>query len=149
MARTRRTPPRFEQFFAVRRFQPALAFTPDGRRILFVTDTSGQFNLWRTSVAGGRQQQLTAFDGNTVRSIAPSPDGKKIVLTADHDGDEFHQIYSLSATGGWPDQWTEAPEVQHFVATTAWSPDGSRLVFAANARVPQDRTSGCATATAR
>ncbi len=138
MARPRRSLPRFEQFFAIRRFQPALAFSPDGRRILFVTNTSGQFNLWRTSVGGGRQQQLTAFEENTIRSVAPSPDGKTIVITADHDGDEFHQIYSLPSTGGWPEQWTEAPQVQHFVSQEGWSPDGSRLAFAANARTPAD-----------
>jgi predicted alpha/beta-fold hydrolase len=138
VARTRRTPPRFEQFFAIRQFQPALAFTPDGRRILFVTNTSGQFNLWRISVAGGRQEQLTAFEANTVRSVAPSPDGKTIVLTADRDGDEFHQVYTLPATGGWPEQLTEAPQVQHFVNSNAWSPDGTLLAFAANSRVPSD-----------
>ena len=138
MARPRRIPPRFEQFFAIRRFQPALEFTPDGRRLLFVTNTSGQFNLWRTSIGGGRQQQLTAFESNTVRSVAPAPDGKTIVFTADQDGDEFHQIYSLPANGGWPEQWTEAPQVQHFVSAKGWSPDGSLLAFAANARVPTD-----------
>jgi dipeptidyl aminopeptidase/acylaminoacyl peptidase len=138
VARPRRTPPRFEQFFAIRRFQPALTFTPDGRKILFVTNTSGQFNLWRTAVGGGRQQQLTAFESNTIRSVTPSPDGKTIVLTADHDGDEFHQIYALPATGGWPEPWTEAPEVQHFVSGDGWSPDGTQLAFAANSRVPTD-----------
>ena len=103
-----------------------------------MTNTSGQFNLWRISVGGGRQQQLTAFEENTIRSVAPSPDGKTIVITADHDGDEFHQIYSLPSTGGWPEQWTEAPQVQHFVSQEGWSPDGSRLAFAANARIPTD-----------
>jgi dipeptidyl aminopeptidase/acylaminoacyl peptidase len=138
VARPRRTPPRFEQFFAIRRFQPAIAFTPDGRRLLFVTNTSGQFNLWRTSIGGGRQQQLTAFESNTVRSVAPARDGKSIVFTADQDGDEFHQIYSLPSTGGWPEQWTEAPKVQHFVTSSGWSPDGTQLAFAANARVESD-----------
>jgi dipeptidyl aminopeptidase/acylaminoacyl peptidase len=138
VARPRRSPPQFEQFFAFRRFQPALTFTPDGRRVLFVTNASGQFNLWRTPVSGGRQQQLTAFESNTVRAVAPSPDGKTIVLTADHDGDEFHQIYALPARGGWPEKWTNEPQVQHFVNADAWSPDGSLLAFAANSRVPTD-----------
>ena len=138
MARRRRPLPKIEQFFAIRRFQPALTFTPDGKRILFVTNTSGQFNLWRIAAGGGRQEQLTAFDANTVRAVAPSPDGKTIILTADHDGDEFHQIYSMPARGAWPEQLTEAPQVQHFVNDGAWSPDGSLLAFAANLRVPTD-----------
>jgi len=138
VARRRRPLPKIEQFFAIRRFQPALTFTPDGKRILFVTNTSGQFNLWRIAAGGGRQEQLTAFDANTVRAVAPSPDGKTIILTADHDGDEFHQIYSMPARGAWPEQLTEAPQVQHFVNDGAWSPDGSLLAFAANLRVPTD-----------
>ena len=138
MARRRRPPPQFEQFFAIRRFQPALTFTPDGRRLLFVTNTSGQFNLWRTSASGGRQQQLTAFEENTVRSVAVSPDGKTIAIIADHDGDEFHQIYALPAAGGWPEAWTDLPEVQHYIDERAWSPDGKLLAFGANSRTPTD-----------
>ena len=134
----RRPLPKFEQFFAIRRFQPALTFTPDGRRLLFVTNTSGQFNLWQTSLSGARQKQLTAFDDETVRAAAISPDGKTIALIADNDGDEFHQIYALPARGGWPEQWTDAPEVQHHLGADAWSPDGRELAFAANSRVPSD-----------
>jgi dipeptidyl aminopeptidase/acylaminoacyl peptidase len=130
--------PAFEQFFAIRRFQPALAFSPDGRRIFYVTNTSGQFNLWRTSSTGGRQQQLTAFEGNTVRSLAVSPDGKTVAIIADQDGDEFHQIYFLPAGGGWPQAWTDAPQVQHVINEHAWSPDGKLLAFAANSRVQTD-----------
>jgi Tol biopolymer transport system component len=135
----RRPLPKFEQFFAVRRFQPGLTFTPDGRRLLFVINTSGQFNLWQASVGGTRQQQLTAFEDDTVRAAAISPDGKTIALIADNDGDEFHQIYALPARGGWPEPWTDAPQVQHYIDAHAWSPDGSRLAFAANSRVPSTR----------
>ncbi len=60
----------FEQFTAVRRYQPTLAFSPDGSEVAYVTDTSGQFNLWRQSSAGGYPHQLTTFDDRTVRQIA-------------------------------------------------------------------------------
>jgi dipeptidyl aminopeptidase/acylaminoacyl peptidase len=130
--------PRFEQFVAQRRFQPAITFSPDGRRVLFVTDISGQFNLWRCSVRGGWPEQLTSFQDNSVRSVTVSPDGSTIVFTADEQGDEFHQIYALPARGGWPEQWTDSPEVQHFLDQECWSPDGETLAYAANARTPTD-----------
>jgi dipeptidyl aminopeptidase/acylaminoacyl peptidase len=58
------------------------------------------------------------------------------VLTADRHGDEFTQILALPAGGGWPDAWTDAPEVQHFVDGRGWSPDGRLLAYAANAETP-------------
>lgn len=131
-------PPAFEQFFAMHRFQPALAFAPNGESILFVTDISGQFNLWRLPAGGGWPEQLTTFEERSVRSVATSPDGRLVVFTADADGDEFHQIYAAPAAGGWPEPWTSAPRVQHFVLEGAWAPDGRRLAFAANSRDPAD-----------
>ncbi len=47
--------PPFEQFFAHRRFLPLAEFTPDGRRVLFVSNISGQFNLWSVDVDRLRQ----------------------------------------------------------------------------------------------
>jgi dipeptidyl aminopeptidase/acylaminoacyl peptidase len=129
--------PLFEQFFAVRRFSSALTFTADGARILFASNISGQFNLWRVSVDGGWPDQLTAFTDETVRGVGVSRDGA-IVLCADHDGDEFHQLYLIDADGGWPEQLTNEPEVQHFVGSDAWSPDGTKFAYSANARKATD-----------
>lgn len=103
-----------------------------------MADISGQFNLWRVPVRGGWPQQLTTFEEQSVRSVSVSPDGKEIVFTADRRGDEFHQIYALPSQGGWPEPWTDAPEVQHFLHQECWSPDGARLAFAANAQTRTD-----------
>jgi Tol biopolymer transport system component len=84
--------PAFEQFYAVRRFQPILAFTADSSALLFSINISGQFNLWQVPVAGGWPAQLTSFEDHTVRAIVPSPDGRSVVFSADRDGDEFHQL---------------------------------------------------------
>ncbi|MDP8910508.1 MAG: S9 family peptidase [Actinomycetota bacterium] len=130
--------PRFEQFTAVRRFAPVLAFTPDGSQLYFSSNISGQFNLWRIPVEGGWPEQLTSFTGETVRLLAVSPRDGTLAFCADTDGDEFHQIYVLPPEGGWPEQWTDAPQVQHYVSPDSWSPDGSRLAYAANARTPTD-----------
>ena len=53
--------PAFERFVAYRRFGAGLAFTRDGAHVLFVSNMSGQFNLWRVPVDGGWPDQLTSF----------------------------------------------------------------------------------------
>jgi len=130
--------PLMEQFFAVRRFSSVLAFTADGSQLLFASNMSGQFNLWRVPVEGGWPDQLTAFTDETVRGVGVSPTDGRILLCADHDGDEFHQLYMLDSDRGWPDKLTDEPQVQHYVGGAAWAPDGTKFAYAANARNPSD-----------
>lgn len=127
-----------EQFFAVRRFSSALAFTADGSQLLFASNMSGQFNLWRVPVEGGWPDQLTSFAEETVRGLGVSPVDGRILFCADHDGDEFHQMYLLDPERGWPQKITDEPQVQHYVGSAAWAPDGTRFAYAANARKPTD-----------
>jgi dipeptidyl aminopeptidase/acylaminoacyl peptidase len=123
---------------AVRRFSGGLAFSTDGAYVYFISNISGQFNLWRVPVDGGWPDQLTAFTDDTVRFISVSPVDGTIAIGADHDGDEFHQIYLLDPDRGWPEKITDDPQVQHYVGSNAWSPDGTKLAYAANARTPTD-----------
>ncbi len=129
--------PPFEQFFAFRRFYPIAQLTPDGERVLFVANISGQFNLWSVPLAGGWPEQLTTFTDNAVRAAAVRGDGT-ILFAADRDGDEFHQLYRIPAGGGWPEQLTELEHVQHELLASAWAPDGRSFAFAANSRRPED-----------
>lgn len=135
----RRPRHRFDQYLAHRRYQPTLSLTPDGSEIAYVTNTSGQFNLWRQSTDGGYAHQLTTFDDRTVREVAWTPDGETILFTADQDGAEFHQIYRIPAVGGWPEALTDAAEVQHVLGADAWSPSGRTIVYAGNDRDPTDQ----------
>ena len=129
--------PPFEQFFAHRRFYAVAELTPDGERVLFVSNISGQFNLWSVPVEGGWPEQLTTFTDRSVRGVAVASDGT-IVFTADRDGDEFTQLFRIPAGGGWPEQLTDLERVQHAVSPGAFVPDASRFVFSANSRRPQD-----------
>jgi hypothetical protein len=92
--------PLFEQFFAVRRFSSALTFSVEGGQLLFASNISGQFNLWRVPVEGGWPDQLTTFSDETVRGAGVSPRDGTIVLCADQDGDEFHQLYVIEGGKG-------------------------------------------------
>ena len=47
-----------------------------------------------------------------MRGVAVRDDGT-ILFIADRDGDEFHQLYRIPADGGWPEQLTTLPQVQH------------------------------------
>ena len=128
--------PPFEQFFAHRRLYPVAQFTPDGSGVLFVSNISGQFNLWSVGVDGGWPDQLTTYTDRSVRAIAVAPDGT-ILFTADRDGDEFTQLFRIAADG-WPEQLTDLAQVQHYIFAGAWTHDGSRFAFSANSRRPQD-----------
>jgi dipeptidyl aminopeptidase/acylaminoacyl peptidase len=140
----RRTTPHFEQFYAIRRLLPTLGFAADGEHILYSTNASGQFNLWRVPVGGGCPEQLTSFEEHSVRGDAWLPPGAglavsrdgRIVFTADFQGDEFGQLYELA--DGWPVSWTDAPGVQHNITPNAFSPDGTKLAYAANANDEED-----------
>jgi dipeptidyl aminopeptidase/acylaminoacyl peptidase len=127
----------FEQFYAYRRYFPVAEFTSDGQRVLFVSNLSGQFNLWSVGIDAGRPEQLTTFTDNAVRGVAVSEEGT-ILFIADRDGDEFHQIYRIPAGGGWPEQLTDLEQVQHQLWPAAWAPGGGRFAFSANSRRPED-----------
>jgi dipeptidyl aminopeptidase/acylaminoacyl peptidase len=129
--------PPFEQFFAYRRLFPIAELTPDGDRVLFVSNISGQFNLWSVELDGGWPDQLTNFTDNSVRGVAVRDDGT-ILFHADHDGDEFHQLYRIPADGGWPVQLTGREQVQHELSSGSWAPDGKSFAFSSNMRTPTD-----------
>ena len=129
--------PPFEQFFAYRRLFPIAELTPDGDRVLFVSNISGQFNLWSVELDGGWPDQLTNFTDNSVRGVAVRDDGT-ILFHADHDGDEFHQLYRIPADGGWPVQLTDREQVQHELSSGSWAPDGKSFAFSSNMRTPTD-----------
>ena len=139
--RTRqRSRPTFDQYTAIRRYQGALAFSPDGAEVAYSVNTSGQFNLWRQPSAGGFPNQVTLSAAQAVREIEWSPDGATLLFTADRDGNEMNQVYTVSPQGGNPDQIPSEPDVQNYLGWGgSWSPDGRHIAYAGNDREPTDQ----------
>ncbi len=128
----------FSQYAATRRYQPTLALTPDGTEVVYSTNVSGQFNLWRQPATGGYARQLTLFEDQTVRLVACSPDGQTLVFSADRAGDEFTRIYRLPITGGAPVEIFGRENVQAFLAESPFSPSGREVLISANDRLDTD-----------
>jgi len=127
----------FDQFTATRSYNSP-AYSPDGKRIAYVDNTTGQYNLWTIPSGGGFPTQLTAFTDNTLRGLSWSPDGEQILFLADQNGDEMNQVYLIGTRGGWPEALTNAMQAQHAMSGSAWSPDGRQTAYCANDVVPTD-----------
>jgi Tol biopolymer transport system component len=103
-------------------------YSPDGRRIVFVSNRSGYHELWLADADGGRATQLTHFESASVLgSPRWSPDGREIVFDARVDGQP--EIYSVRVAGGPPRRLTYDPALD---VTPCFSSDGRWIYFASD-----------------
>jgi Tol biopolymer transport system component len=99
-------------------------FSPDGRRIAFVSNRSGGWQLWLTDAAGANSQQLTQFNSSVVGSPRWSPDGLRIAFDARPDG--HSEVFLIDADGNN----LRRIDSNHFEEKQPnWSPDGAFLYF--------------------
>src|SRR6266550_4191968 len=75
------------------------SFSPDGRFVAFLTNTTGVAQLWRVPVEGGWPTQLT-FTHESVRGAWFSPHRHEIVYSMDVGGDERTQLFRLRGVAG-------------------------------------------------
>ena len=95
------------------------AWAPDGRSLVFASDRTGSWDLWRVSAAGGEPERLTSEPGDEL-APAVSPDGARIAFATGNG-------VALLDTGGIH----PLPLALQAPGAPAWSPDGSRLVVEA------------------
>lgn len=110
------------------------AWSPDGQQIVFTTDMSGRFNLWKVRASGGWPIQLTQSDDRQYSAVW-SPDGKWIVYQQDQAGNELWDLFAVPSIGGAPVNLTNTPEIRE--EDPHWSHDGRTIAFS---RKPKDGT---------
>ena len=109
------------------RMEEAPQFSPDGRRVLFISNRTGDFNLWVCDADGKNPAQLTDIGGLDVSWPSWSPDGRFVAFDAFAGGNE--DIYIVPADGGVAHRMTTNPSGE---TTPTWSPDGSWVYFSSN-----------------
>jgi len=133
----------FERFAAIRRFT-GFDFLRDSSWMVYVSDMSGQFNLWRqrTELSPSGEayapRQLTSFVDDAVRAAFTSPVDSRVVFFADHHGTENYQVYLVEAFDGWPEPLVRNPQVRHEWPLECFSPDGRYIMYGCNEERPQD-----------
>lgn len=105
------------------------AWSPDGRRIAFVSIRSGNWDVWVMDNDGSAQQALTT-DSGLDAAPAWSPGGGTIAYASrmlDHQN--VTQLLLMDLSGALPKPASMDPNTKQLLS--AWSPDGRELAFIA------------------
>jgi TolB protein len=100
---------------------PRVAWSPDGRRIAFVSNRDGNSDVYVMNADGRGQRRLTR-NAAPLNDPAWSPDGRKIAFVSDRDDNS--EIYVMNADGSGLRNLTRDPAGD---STFAWSPDGRKI----------------------
>src|SRR5260221_856863 len=98
-------------------------WSPDGAKIAFVSDRSGEEEIWLIAQDGSAAPEALTKDGHSRRlGLAWSPDGKRIAFS-----DQTGRVFSL--TVDTHEVVEVARDKQGNVGDYAWSGDGAWLAF--------------------
>ena len=98
-------------------------WSPDGQRIAFESDRSGNWDIWVVNVDGTGLARLT-HDPSDDRFPSWSPDGEKIAFTSRRSGN--FDVWLMNADGSKPLNLTRMPGRDRYAM---WSPDGKKITF--------------------
>jgi len=118
-------------------------YSPDGRKIVFVSDRSGGDNLWTLTTDLKDTTQITMGNGNLYVSPEWTPDGKYIIGSRSTGLGGSAKLFAQHVDTRAPMMLSNIPAA-HKTIGGAWSPDGNTLWYAAragdwtyNAQLPQ------------
>lgn len=118
------TPGAITKLIASSRFNGAPKYSPDGKRIVFMSDRTGTDELWLADSDGQHATELTSFGRATLGSPRWSPDSRRIAFDATAEGPP--NIYVIAADGSQPRRITTGASSN---VRPSWSRDGRWIYF--------------------
>jgi Tol biopolymer transport system component/DNA-binding winged helix-turn-helix (wHTH) protein len=111
-----------ERFIASTKREVAPQYSPDGRRIAFYSNRSGNYRIWVCNADGSKAAAITSMHWSA--SPRWSSDGRMIAFDSDVTGG--YQIHTISADGGKVRQMTHGATANF---GSGWSRDGRWIYF--------------------
>ena len=100
------------------------AWSPDGKNIAYISDQTGETEIWVRPVDSDQARQLT-FDNDTyIRDFEWSPDGSQIVYT-----DRKNRMVLLNVNGKTSNKQILLTDEMGEIPTPSFSPDGKWLTY--------------------
>ncbi|MDN3555128.1 Tol-Pal system beta propeller repeat protein TolB [Halomonas maura] len=98
-------------------------WSPDGRKLAYVSFESGRPAIYVQEVASGRRAQVTSFEGLN-SAPAWSPDGRRLAMALSKDGQP--DIYVMDIGSRNLERVTSGSSIE---TEPAWAPDGGSLIY--------------------
>ena len=107
-----------------------LAWTADGREIVFSSNRGGGFSLWRLAISGGTPERVAAT-GQNAYSPAISRQGNRLAYNVSFLDSDIWRVDGQGAAGrrNPPARLISSTRQEH---SPQFSPDGRKLVFASD-----------------
>jgi Tol biopolymer transport system component len=106
------------------KFDHGAQYSPDGRKIVFISRRSGYPEIWVADSDGSNSTRLTTMEAPLVGMPHWSPDGHRIVF--DSTLEKQFELYVINADGSGLRRLTYDPAGD---AVGSWSHDGRWIYF--------------------
>lgn len=107
-------------------------FSPDGRKILYLSDATGADNIWIANPDGSDPRQISHETMDMITAPSWSPDGSAIVATktsASVFDMRTSELIRFNVGGGQGQQLVAPPESGKDLQEPRYSPDGRHLYY--------------------